>query len=271
MKKAELLGLSKRERELISLFSANEKVTISADDIIEHRLCTRETANQILTRLSKKGWLQRIKRGTYSIVPITSLSATPMVEESWSLATNIFEPAYISGWTAAEYWDFTEQIFNSISLVTQKPQRKTVHEIGGLKCKVWAKTRKHFYGLETIWFGSNKVLIVDPSRLIVDILDKLDFGGGGRHTIDVVSQYWKSDKANAELLLEYAIKYGKGSVIKRIGFLAQQFEAPVSNDWLEKCRGLISKGISSLDPSSPRKGKISSSWNLQVNLPISSS
>lgn len=268
MSQSQLLGLSQKERELISLFSANEKIVVSAEDVIEVRECSRESANKILNRLTEKGWLQRIKRGMYSLVPISSQSPTPMVEESWSLSTQIFAPAYISGWSAAEHWDLTEQIFNNISLVTQKPQRKSIQKIGGIKCRILVKKRKHFFGLEKIWFGSNKVQIANPSRLLIDILDKPDFGGGGRHTIDVVRQYWKSEQANPEQLLEYAILYGKGTVIKRIGFLAEQFDAPVTTEWIDRCRQLISSGVSSLDPSSPRKGKISSKWNLQINLPI---
>lgn len=268
MSQSQLLGLSQKERELISLFTANEKVIVNAKDVVEVRQCSRETANKILNRLTQKGWLQRIKRGMYSIVPISSLSPNPMVEESWSLATQIFAPAYISGWTAAEHWDLTEQIFNNISLVTQKPQRKSIQKIGGVKCRVWVKESKYFFGLENIWFGSNKVQIANPSRLLIDILDKPDFGGGGRHTIDVVRQYWKSEKSNPDQLLEYAIQYNKGVIIKRLGFLAEQFDAPVTTEWVDRCKKLITSGVSSLDPSSPKKGRISSKWNLQINLPI---
>ena len=56
--------------------------------------------------------------------------------------------------------------------------------------------------------------------------------------------------------------------MKRLGFLAEQFGAPVSEKWLEKCRSLQATGISSLEPSSPKKGKISNRWNLQMNIPF---
>ena len=268
MNNAQLLGLSRQERELMSFFSANEKVTVTADDVIEIRNCSRITANQILNRLAQKGWLQRMKRGVYSIVPLSSLSPTPAIEESWTLAIKIFEPAYISGWSAAEHWDLTEQIFNSISLVTQKLQRKSVQTIGGVKCRVWVKKSDDFFGLKTVWFGSNKIEVVDPSRLIIDILDKPDFGGGGRHTIDVVRAYWNSEYHDSGQLLDYAIRYGKGTVMKRLGFLSEEFDAPVSKSWLKKCRNYISTGISNLDPNSPARGKISSKWNLRINLPL---
>ena len=198
MKKEQLLGLSRRERELISSFSANEKIIVNAEDVVQIRNCSSETANQILNRLTRKGWLQRIKRGVYSVVPISSLSATPIVEETWSLVTKVFEPAYISGWSAAEHWSLTEQIFNSISLVSQKFQRKSMQKIGGVNCKVWVRKPEFFFGITTIWFGSNKVDVANPSRLIIDILDMPDFGGGGRHTIDIVQAYWNSEFCDSD-------------------------------------------------------------------------
>ena len=40
-------GLSIQEREIISIFSANEAVAVDANDIIEIRSISKEAANQI--------------------------------------------------------------------------------------------------------------------------------------------------------------------------------------------------------------------------------
>ncbi len=268
MNTSSLLGLSSKERELISIFSANERITVNADDVIEFRSCSRTTANIILSRLAQKGWLQRVRRGVYSIVPLSSLTSNPVIEEVWPLATKLFEPAYISGWSAAEHWDLTEQIFNSVSLVTQRSQRKSIQTIGGVKIRIRVLKKEQFFGMKTVWFGSNQVKIADPSKLIIDIMDMPDFGGGGRHSIDIVRAYWRSEIYNSEKILEYAICYGRGTVMKRLGFLAETLNAPVSKKWLQKCRKYQSAGISNLDPKSPPVGKIASKWNLRINLPL---
>jgi len=57
-------------------------------------------------------------------------------------------------------------------------------------------------------------------------------------------------------------------VFKRLGFLAETFQATVDDQWLQSCRGAISKGISNLDPDAPPRGRIVSRWNLRVNLPL---
>ena len=121
-----LAGLSTQEREIISHFSSFESLVITADDIMELKSINRTNANQILRRLAFKGWLIRLKQGIYSIIPLSSTTNSPILEDILSLATILYKPAFISGWTAAEHWNLTEQIFNSISISTLIPQRKNM-------------------------------------------------------------------------------------------------------------------------------------------------
>ena len=267
MENRELSGLSTQERKIIGHFSALEQNIINTDKLIEFHHCKRATANQILRRLSSKGWLYRIKHGSYVIVPLTSTTATPAIENAWSLAMDLFKPAYISGWSAAEHWNLTEQIFNSVSVATLSPQRKSIQLRGNIKFRTRTLKKEQFFGIKKIWFGSKAVEIADPSRMLIDILDLPRFGGGGRHTVDIVKQYWQTDVCNPELLLEYALRYKRGVVFKRLGFLAESLKAPITEEWLNTCHINISKGISYLDPDGPSKGKIISKWNLKINLP----
>ncbi|MCD4705340.1 type IV toxin-antitoxin system AbiEi family antitoxin domain-containing protein, partial [bacterium] len=85
MNNKQFAGLSSRERKIISHFSALEKNTINTDDLVEFSSCKRTTANQTLKRLTQKGWLQRLKRGIYTIIPLSSTTATPAIENTWSL------------------------------------------------------------------------------------------------------------------------------------------------------------------------------------------
>lgn len=268
MKTQEFAGLSLQERKIISHFSALEQSTINADNLSKLHPCKRATANQILRRLAQKGWLQRLKHGVYTIVPLSSTTATPAIENAWSLAIDLFKPAFISGWSAAEHWNLTEQIFNSISVSTLSPQRESIQIMGNIKFRTKVLKKEQFFGTKTVWFGSKAVEIADPSRTLIDILDLPRFGGGGRHMVDIVSQYWRSKACDPNLLLDYALRYKRGSVFKRLGFLAEKLNAPVTKKWLQTCQKNISKGISDLDPDSPKTGNIVSRWNLRINLPI---
>ena len=154
--------------------------------------------------------------------------------------------------------------------MSARPQRRAQQVVGDVTFHVRSTTVSRIFGTRHVWFGSRRVDVADPHRLIIDILDDPKLGGGGRHTLDVVQAYWRSEHANPTCLLDYAKRLGRGTVFKRVGLTAEHFGA-VQDDWLEECRRHISAGISLLDPSSPKKGPVITRWNLRLNLPIGES
>ena len=262
-----LAGLSAAERDLLDKLMAEERVTVGAEDGMELRGVARPAASRILSRLEAKDWVRRVKRGLYMPIPLGAGSREPAVEDAWLLAMRLFAPCHISGWSAAEHWDFTEQIFNAVAVVTSAPQRRGEQAYAGVRFRVRTIPEGKLFGSRKVWVGPHAVSIADPSRTLIDILDAPEMGGGGRHMVDVVRAYWRSDKANVEALLDYAIRYGRGTVFKRMGYLAERFGS-VPNAWLAQCQEHVTKGVSEFDPAGPKRGKIVSRWNLRVNVPI---
>lgn len=224
-------------------------------------------ANKVLSRLATKGWLLRVGRGVYSVVRLGIPSPEASIEDPLALAMSLFAPCYISGWTAAEHWDLTEQIFNSIVVVTTKPQRVRERTVAGIRFVCRVVDADKMFGAARVWSGSRRVDIADPHRLIIDILAAPDLGGGGRHTVDIARAYFNSKHCDLDKVLGYAERYGKGVVFKRLGFCAELF-AKVSPEWLERCRERVSAGLSLLDPGGPKRGKIVSRWGLRINMPV---
>ena len=224
-------------------------------------------ANKVLSRLAAKGWLVRVGRGVYSVVRLGVVTPEASVDDPLAFAMSLFSPCYISGWTAAEHWDLTEQIFNSIVVVTTRPQRTQQRTIAGVRFVVRVVDERKMFGIARIWSGSRRVDIAEPHRLVIDILAAPKLGGGGRHTLDVVRSYFNSKHCDLDKLINYAEQYGKGVVFKRLGFCAEHFEkAPPA--WLERCRAKVSAGLSLLDPSGPKRGRIVSRWGLRINIPV---
>jgi predicted transcriptional regulator of viral defense system len=265
---AELRGLSTQERAIVSVLDADERRTVTVDDVINVHACSRPVAHQILSRLHRKGWLRRIKRGVYTLVPLSSRTNAPAMEDSWAIAMTLFRPAFISGWSAAEHWDLTEQVFNAVAVVTTQRQRSREQVVGGVRFILRTLPTKRFFGARRVWSGSTSVQVADPSRMLIDILDAPRFGGGGRHTLDVAMAYWRSPHKDPDRLLDYAIRFGRGSVFKRLGFTAEESGADVPRAWLEQCRARISKGIADLDPDVTSKGPVSQGWRLRINIPV---
>jgi len=263
----DIQGLSKMEGEILKHFAGLEATTLRIEDVLTLFPGSRKNGSQILNRMARKGWLQKLRSGTYRILPLYALPNTPP-EDPWAIAMDLFRPAFISGWTAAEHWDLTEQIFNTVSLVTSKIGRPASRTVAGLEFRIKTIPAQRVFGHAPIWSGSKKIEMADPHRLLVDILDDPAFGGGGRHTVDIVREYIRSGKCSGETLLDYAKRYGKGTVFKRMGYLMEALKAPLSEAWFTECRSGISAGISDFDPGSPSQGPILSRWNLRINLPM---
>jgi predicted transcriptional regulator of viral defense system len=262
-----LKGLGARERELISALAASEKPAVSADDVVQHLGVSRPQANLMLSRLSKKGWLQRLRRGVYAVVPIHSRTGEPVAEQPFAIATTLFAPCYISGWSSAEHWGLTEQISNTIVVYTARRQRTNTQLIGRVTYRTRYLPEGKIFGTRKIWSGAIGIQVADPHRTVVDILESPPLGGGGRQTLDIVKAYWNGEHVDADRLLEYALRIGSGALLKRLGFTAERFNSP-SEQWIRRCREQITKGITRLDPSGPCRGKIVSRWNLRINIPM---
>lgn len=263
----ELRGLGTRERRLLSALLASEQPTISAEDVVRHLGVSRTQANLMLSRLAKKGWLQRLKRGVYSPVPISSRTNTPIPEDPFGVASALFAPCYISGWSAAEHWNLTEQVSNTVVVLTSRRLRSTNHVVARLRFRTKYISEESLFGTTKVWYGTVPAEIADPDRTLVDILSWPDLGGGGRQTMDIVQAYWNSEYANPDRLLEYAERLCNGALFKRLGFTTELFSLP-DDDWLTRCRQGMTKGVALLDPSGPNRGTIVSRWRVRRNISI---
>lgn len=260
-------GLSTRERTILDKLVSDEHLIVQAEDVSRIAQVDRSDANVILSKLAKKGWLQRLVRGKYVVIPVGAATDTPAAEFAWQIASQLYAPCMISGWSAAEHWGLTDQIFNVISLVSRKSQRTKDQRVGGVRFRIRTLPAEKLFGGTNVWSGTIKSQVADPHRTLIDILDAPDFGGGGRHVADIAKEYWKSRHADDETLLAYATRFDRGTVFKRMGLLAEQYGNP-SEDWLRRCAAGCSRGISLFDPDGPSTGKIRSRWRIRVNIPL---
>lgn len=263
----EIKGLGETERSVLSALAALERPTVTADDVVQRFGGSRQAVNLTLSRLARKGWLRRLRRGAYAVVPLSSASGQPVVEDPLAVAMALYAPCYISGWTAAQHWELTEQIFNAVVVYSAKPERRSSQEVGGVHYRIRRVPEDAIFGTMKVWSGTVAVQIATMHRTLIDVLDAPEMGGGGRQTLDIVRAYWRRAGADPEALLDLATRLDRGSVFKRLGFTAERFASP-GNPWLERCRARLSAGIALLDPTGPKRGPIISRWRIRINVPL---
>jgi len=258
----ELKGLGRLSRERLSRVLRSTTGTISVGDVVRALEVNRTSASFMLSYWFRQGWVSKVKRGLYIPVPLYSFSAEPAIEDEWTIATRLFDPCYLGGWTAAEYWSLTDQVFQTTFVFSTKKQRNKNVQLANARFSVTKVSKDSLYGLKKIWRDSVKVRISDPSRTIIDFMNSPNDVGGIRPILDVLTVYMRSEYKDLSKLIEYAKKLGNKTVFKRMGFLAESILSE-EKEFLALCKANMSKGISFLAPSLPGKILVAE-WRLWV-------
>ncbi len=225
------------------------------------RLPPTETA-KTLARWAKQGWLSRVLRGLYVPVPLTNRTSEVSLEDPWLIAERLFSPGYIGGWSAAEHWGMTEQIYRSILVMTTRKPRNRKPVIKGTAFVLRSIQPGSLFGTKSVWRGQIKVSVSDPSRTVLDLMDDPLLGGGIRPSTDMFQHYLGSEHKNMKLLLEYAERLQSGAAIKRLGFLLERY-APQEAEIITACRAQMTQGNVKLDTSLPAD-RLITAWRLWV-------
>lgn len=242
-----ILGLGKIDRKRISALILRTKGTISVSEAAGILEVSPNDAAKMLARWAKKGWVSRVRRGLYVLVPLEARFADVPLEDPWIIAERLFPPCYIGGFSAAEYWGLTEQIFRTVVVITMQRPRDRCPNIKGTSFLLRTTSKRAMFGLKTAWRGQVKVSVSDPTRTILDMLNDPKLGGGLRSTVDILLSYLRSENKDLRQLMDYSDRLKNGAVFKRLGYLVDRYAAG-EDTLINECRSRLTKGNSKIDP-----------------------
>ena len=253
-------SIPRGRRKLVAVINEAGDI-IRIEDVVSALPVGRSDAAKLLSRWASQGWLRRVGPGVYVAVSLDSLESERILDDPWILVPALYAPAYIGGWTAAEHWDLTEQLFRQILVVTTKTVRKKREMRDGAQFIMRHIHERKFFGTKPVWRGRSKILISDVHRTIIDMLDEPSIGGGIQHVADCLAVYLKRPDRNDEILIDYAKELANGAVFKRLGFLVEKY--PNTGVLTEGCLKHMTKGNAKLDPAL-KCPRLISKWRLRV-------
>lgn len=254
---------SSDSREKIAQLLRNSGPVFSVEHCASVLKIERDAAARQLSQWTNQGWLKRIKRGFYAQIPIDTISSEQVLEDVWVIVPALFSPAYIGGWSAAEYWGFTEQIFSSICVLTSKSIKNRNEAIQSQNFSLKKVKKENLFGLKILWKGSIKINVSDPHKTIADMLYDPALGGGIVHVEKCLINYLDSEHFNQDLLISYLKQLGNKTAFKRLGFLLDGFDEEKYSSIIKICQKNLSAGNSKLD-SEYKELTSSSKWKLFI-------
>lgn len=255
-------GLGRESRARLGRLLRLDAPLLTSTLAARHLSLSREHAAHELARWARAGWLARVKRGAYVSVPIQATTAEVALEDPWVIAAHLYSPCYIGGWSAAEHWGLTEQIFRTVCVITASPPRKRTTAMRGTQFSIHSVLQRKLFGLKSIWRGRTRVQLSDPARTIVDTLSEPAIGGGIRTVADMLAVFLREHRESASKLVEYGVRLGNAAVFKRLGFLLSTSHAG-EHDLISACRARLSTGYAKLDPSLS-SDRLITAWRLWV-------
>jgi len=257
-------GLGSTNRARLAVLHRSLPGPFTADDAARVFGIDRSDAARLLGYLASKGWLSRVRRGLFTVVPLEADVPEDWRADPWLVAARVFEPCYIGGWSACEHWSLTEQLFRSVVVISARPQRRAHVIVQGTEFRVATRKAEALFGTRPVWRGRERVAVSDPTRTVVDVLDDPSLGGGIRHVADVLDAYFASEHRDDHLLITYGDRLGNRTIFKRLGYLAEELEVDAP-ELVEACLARRSAGIAKLDPSIRDGGRITRRWGLRAN------
>lgn len=221
-------------------------------------------APQILDRMREKGWIERIKRGRFTVIPLSSGDTRAPQLHEFLVAMELVKPAAIAYFSAMNHHGMTEQLPRTVFIATDHPVRRPVKNALGFSFRIISVRKKKFFGIDRAWINERPFFVTDREKTIIDAFDLPKNAGGIGIVAAALRSHWR--ELDESRLREYAARIGNSAAAKRLGFCMEAFGL---GD-VEKLRTSVklAAGYPRLDPTLPAPGKHDRRWGLIINAKV---
>ena len=155
------MSLSKQETEFLTTFSAAGKQVFTFTQAAGYWQSAAAATNS-LGRLVRKGWLQRLERGLYLIIPLEAGPNRIWSENAFILASRLITPGALAYWSALRFWNMTDQVPRVQFIQTTKRKRPII--IQGTEYKFIQVAERFYFGITTRQVGGSSVTVTDREK-----------------------------------------------------------------------------------------------------------
>jgi len=250
--------------DLLLRLSAEGKSIFSTADAQAITQKSETATGDLLSKLAKKGWLVRLMRGKYLIVPLEAgLEAIPMADR-YVIAREVLGsvPHYISHYSAMELHQMTIQPVNTVYVTVAR--RRNSRTIAAVEYRFAYASPRSFWGWEMIWATpEEQVRVSDLEKTLLDCAVRPELSGG---VGELAKGLWlRRNDLDENRLVEYVERLRHKAAARRIGFLLETHELG-NPDTLATLQSYGKRGFDLLDPTLPDEGPYNRDWRLHINL-----
>jgi predicted transcriptional regulator of viral defense system len=259
-----ITGLSAAEATFLSQLAEREQSIFRFAEALafwQHESAARSA----LSHMQQGGWVKRIERGLYMLVPLSAGPQRMWTENALVVASHLLQPSAIAYWSALHYWNLTEQLPRTVFV--QSPRRKSKRDmtVMGVHYRFITIQPQRFFGLVAQTVDQHAIQVTDREKTLVDTADRPDLSGGIGQLVETLRGHW--EELDWQRVDAYLVQFASGAVVKRLGYLLEALALPIPHgrELLQRWRSQLSTGIALLEPGGSPDGRVLRRWRVQDN------
>lgn len=218
--------------------------------------------------LIRLGAVRRITKGLYYILPVKTRDPhSERPRDEAVVASALFRPCYIGGWSAAAVWGLAFSLRAETFVVTSSRVRVASVRIEGIRFRLAHMPERLIAGpgIEPRFGGASTMS--DPERTLVDALRSPSWLGGARPLARALWEHRHSDRWDPDRLVETLLEAGNGAAIKRLDAFDQVLKLGIA-DVLNSVAELRTRGIVALEPGAGGGGRTDTRCGVRLNVDL---
>ncbi|KXA97561.1 hypothetical protein AKJ37_00945 [candidate division MSBL1 archaeon SCGC-AAA259I09] len=255
-KRGKIESLSPTEQEVYSkLYS--ERVIDTED--VKGVLGDPHKSAEYIKRLRNKGYLQKIRKGLYAVVP-PNLIGEEFKPDKFLIASKTRDECYISYHSALELHGLSQSIHNTV-LVTTKGWTDSF-SFQSITYKF--VTTKYSFGFEKMAHQGVKVSVSDREKTFLDCTRRIKHAGGLEELMKSLNNLPSLDW---DKLGNYLKRFDEKKLYQKTGFILESLDIRGSEETLNKLEEKVGDKTYYLERG--RESSFNKKWNLMIpkNLP----
>lgn len=206
--------LSIKQSELLEKLIVKYGSIITSEQIFEVAKSNWDykQAKNLITKLTKDGWLVRIKRGLYTICELSSRGF--LVLSTYLVANLLVKDSYVSFGSALQYHSMFDQLMNKTFSVSLKKYKAT--KLDNMEYNFVQTKKDLYFGYEEVLVENKIVRIATAEKALIDMVNFHK----SRLMIDVVIEKLLNHKQDLDFdrFNEYLAKFS-GTTVKIFGLV----------------------------------------------------
>jgi len=220
--------------------------------VVNKLVGNKKTASSLISRLSKKGLIRKIKNNLYTCVNVADGG---VIASRYHISCAINNSAYLSHHSAFEYEGITNQVFYEMYVSSSK--RFSDFQFEGITYKYIAS--KLNAGI-VIPKNTEGIRVTSIERTVVDSIKDFSKIGGLEELLNCISAIPYLDEKQLKVFLDY---YNMQFLYQKTGYIFESYKnvLQISDEFIDYCKSRVGKSTRYLTKDSSR---YCTQWKLVV-------